>query len=861
MAGWWSKRSKEASPADASASRGVSSPDTRRAAPRGEIDEALADREAQAIVAEMRAVRRSAAPAMSPAQVKALAARVSAKAYALIVRHETGGRPYFEKVYKGRAVWPEASSGVTIGFGYDLGYQDSADTFAADWSGELAARHLDILKTAIGVKATDPERGQKVEHIREIVDRCNVAGVRISWEASERVFRDVTVPRFAVLTAEALPGHEVLSPDCFGALVSLTFNRGPSYTRPHDPAIDTKDRYREMRAIRVAIVEGELDQIPGLIRAMRRLWQGTAVEGEMNRRRENEARLFEDGLAESLATILAQQTAKTEAAQALGETGLPPVDDTRRGRMAGRSIGRFRSSGINDEELEEDEPDSAGTAFPHELRRAAGSPKWAPDDKAPDYAHLTNKLPVNMRFTLRAVDLDWLAQLNAFPVEEAGATPILFGLRGCAIVNGRDNELADEVELKDQRPDHDSTRCVLGVWDRAAGRIAVFQGSTVPNANYMLKYYTSKSVGNMLPTGFYGYVVGAHTTQSSSVPGSFLLRETLARKRTVVVRRSANNLMYDRLDVVDPCEPGDNIHPTFSDDPGTYNSAGCQVVMGRGTNGNHTGHWKKFRRLAGQTTPEGRPGTGYHYMLLTGLEAMLASRARREEATNNPEVRMSLMRLRFGSKDERVSRLQRKLDVDVSGTYDVETALKVYEIQQDRWKDSCDGIFSPVLDAELKAGVFTNVPADVVVVVPAATPGPAPAPLPTQQPAPTPQPPPVAVLAPTAPPIAAPPPPVKPSVAPTVATAPPAPMAPPPVAAAAPVAAAPPKPAAEPPQQPAVAATAGQASPAQMAALQALSGKAGPAADGGARAPDGRSLASIAAAVRAAATRSREQQK
>ena len=112
MAGWWSKGCEGSGSRQTRArAAAASSPGPRRSAPRSEIDEALADREAQAIVAEMRAVRRSAAPAMSPAQVKALAARVSAKAYALIVRHETGGRPYFEKVYKGRAVWPEASSG------------------------------------------------------------------------------------------------------------------------------------------------------------------------------------------------------------------------------------------------------------------------------------------------------------------------------------------------------------------------------------------------------------------------------------------------------------------------------------------------------------------------------------------------------------------------------------------------------------------------------------------------------------------------------------------------------------------------------------------------------------------------------
>ena len=40
------------------------------------------------------------------------------------------------------------------------------------------------------------------------------------------------------------------------------------------------------------------DRIPGLIRAMERIWKGTTIEHEMTSRRE-EAALFEAGLAEA----------------------------------------------------------------------------------------------------------------------------------------------------------------------------------------------------------------------------------------------------------------------------------------------------------------------------------------------------------------------------------------------------------------------------------------------------------------------------------------------------------------------------------------------------------------------------------
>jgi hypothetical protein len=55
--------------------------------------------------------------------------RISPAAFALIVKFESGDRPYYEKFLK-RPSWPGGASGVTIGFGYDLGYEK---TFREDW--------------------------------------------------------------------------------------------------------------------------------------------------------------------------------------------------------------------------------------------------------------------------------------------------------------------------------------------------------------------------------------------------------------------------------------------------------------------------------------------------------------------------------------------------------------------------------------------------------------------------------------------------------------------------------------------------------------------------------------------------------
>ncbi|MGV6875320.1 hypothetical protein ACUSIJ_21830 [Pseudochelatococcus sp. B33] len=210
---------------------------------------------------------------------------ISQRAYDLIVRHETGGRDYYERVYKARPVWPGEASGVTIGFGYDLGYA-AADAFDRDWTA-LPAAVRQRLKSVVGKHGKNTAHDDLRALLRGLRD------IVIAWDLAEGVFREATLPQFAGLTQRALPHAAELSPDCFGALVSLTFNRGAGgYTATRDP----QNRFREMRGIRAAMKERRFGDIPPLMRLMKRVWRGTAIETEMNRRRENEALLFERGL-------------------------------------------------------------------------------------------------------------------------------------------------------------------------------------------------------------------------------------------------------------------------------------------------------------------------------------------------------------------------------------------------------------------------------------------------------------------------------------------------------------------------------------------------------------------------------------
>lgn len=245
------------------------------------LSAALADREANEINQEMLA---SLGIDFAPPNARG----ISQRPYDLIVNHETGGRRYYEKVYGGRPVWPGENSGVTIGFGYDLGYV-GANEFQFDWRslGTAAVGELSRCVGKHGGNTEDASLKALTNAVRHIV---------IAWEQSEVVFKAVTVPKFSSLTTKSLSNTDDLTDDCYGSLVSLTFNRGASYGIAWNRDKDPIDRYKEMRAIKADMANREFGAIPVHIRAMKRIWKGKTIEAEMTKRREEEAALFEAGL-------------------------------------------------------------------------------------------------------------------------------------------------------------------------------------------------------------------------------------------------------------------------------------------------------------------------------------------------------------------------------------------------------------------------------------------------------------------------------------------------------------------------------------------------------------------------------------
>jgi GH24 family phage-related lysozyme (muramidase) len=113
-------------------------------------------------------------------------------------------------------------------------------------------------------------------------------GVTFSQATAEFV---IEVQKYTTLTQNQLPNFAALSSDCRGALVSLVYNRGPSFDVPKES--DASGRYKEMRSIREHMIQKTYDLIPDEIRGMVRLWPDTPG---LIKRRQAEATLFQQGL-------------------------------------------------------------------------------------------------------------------------------------------------------------------------------------------------------------------------------------------------------------------------------------------------------------------------------------------------------------------------------------------------------------------------------------------------------------------------------------------------------------------------------------------------------------------------------------
>ena len=199
---------------------------------------------------------------------------VSKKAIDLIIQHEVGGRAYYDKKLQA-PIWAGGESGVTIGMGYDLGY-NTEKQFMLDWSGVINLNYINALRPTIGIKGTQAKAMLKGE----------ILNVRIPYNTAYEVFVKSSLPRYYAMTKKIYPNMDLLNDDTKGALVSVVYNRGNKLEG---------DSRAEMKAIVDLIAKQDYEGIAEQIEKSKRLWEHKNLDG-LVKRREAEADMVRDSM-------------------------------------------------------------------------------------------------------------------------------------------------------------------------------------------------------------------------------------------------------------------------------------------------------------------------------------------------------------------------------------------------------------------------------------------------------------------------------------------------------------------------------------------------------------------------------------
>jgi N-acetylmuramoyl-L-alanine amidase len=334
--------------------------------------------------------------------------------------------------------------------------------------------------------------------------------------------------------------------------------------------------------------------------------------------------------------------------------------------LAAKAVSKAKSYGLDDD-LWGEQFDYAEPFGPGGKTYTAADAKWAADAVSPDYRHLGEKIDTTP-FDFTTAHLAKLCEANYFDVKSNPKDPrdeVVFALRGCQLAGGKESSggFVASVKLTEAVPDHQQSKCVIGVWKRSKNELAVFSGSTVPYWEGMKKQAESPSekICNLLATGRYLYTVGTHRgVESKDNPKlKYMIPGAIRQQSEVAILRTLDNLIYETSDKWDFGNPGDNIHPSRHPKPtDSFSSEGCLTIPGGGVfmtrTDKHDGLWSQFRKAAGLTAtsaPENEDGFQFVVILLTGREARLATTRSKSDLT----------RLRFGSEGSDVKTLQLEL--------------------------------------------------------------------------------------------------------------------------------------------------------------------------------------------------------
>ena len=201
---------------------------------------------------------------------------ISQKAVNSIVSFEVSSPGNYLKLYQ-HPMYAGGDSGITIGIGYDCGY-NTKDQIQADWGDLLPKESVDLLKSVAGLKKLYAEHSVHT-----------VSSISIPYETAIKVFLQKTLKRFSIVTISAFPKVDEFMPDAAGALLSLVYNRGGNT----DPS---NDRRKEMHAIKDLVVKKDYNGIAEQLESMKRLWNDS--QKGLRIRRDAEADLVRHAVRE-----------------------------------------------------------------------------------------------------------------------------------------------------------------------------------------------------------------------------------------------------------------------------------------------------------------------------------------------------------------------------------------------------------------------------------------------------------------------------------------------------------------------------------------------------------------------------------
>jgi hypothetical protein len=192
--------------------------------------------------------------------------RVSHEVFDFILKTEK----YMERPY----VPSDDSSGVTLGYGYDLG-QQKEETVRRELVGLYTSDEITRLLSALG------KRGDDARNIVGSLSDIKISEDNALWLAIKMKHR------YAQQVVDIYPEVIKFHPHCQGALLSMVINRGKS--------LKGDDR-AEMREIQQDFRNDTPENIPERIEKSKRLWENKPNMKGVATRRVEEAKFFKKGL-------------------------------------------------------------------------------------------------------------------------------------------------------------------------------------------------------------------------------------------------------------------------------------------------------------------------------------------------------------------------------------------------------------------------------------------------------------------------------------------------------------------------------------------------------------------------------------